>query len=278
MKTVLIVDDDYATASSIASYLLADGFEVNVAHSLEQAIAILEAADCPLDVALIDILLPERADDKGLQFEGFNLAERLRQASPTTTLIAISAYMPPDRIQALSGAFDACLSKLTTAPHEIGGFLRQVAEEQKPRQRPSIFIVHGHDDVSKLALKNYLQNILGLGEPVILHEQPSHGRTIIEKLEAHARRADLVFVLLTPDDVGATSSNVGGSRPRSRQNVIFEMGFFLAKLQRTSGRVILLHKGELELPSDISGVVYIDISDGIEAVGEGIRRELASWL
>ena len=59
-----------------------------------------------------------------------------------------------------------------------------------------------------------------------------------------------------------------------RQNVIFEMGFFLAHLGRKSGRVILLHKGPIDLPSDISGVVYVDISHGIEAAGEAIRREV----
>ena len=52
------------------------------------------------------------------------------------------------------------------------------------------------------------------------------------------------------------------------------MGFFLGKLERKSGRVLLLHKGKLEIPSDISGVTYIDITNGVEAAGEGIRKEL----
>ena len=61
---------------------------------------------------------------------------------------------------------------------------------------------------------------------------------------------------------------------RSRQNAILELGFFLGKLERTSGRVILLYKGDLELPSDISGLTYISIEHGIKAAGEEIRREL----
>lgn len=142
------------------------------------------------------------------------------------------------------------------------------------------FIVHGHDGLEKLALKNYLQNSLGFAEPIILHEQPSKGRTIIEKFEDYAARATLVFVLLTPDDKmyspAETSDN--GDKRQARQNVIFELGYFYAKLRRRSGRVILLHKGPLDLPSDISGIVYIDISDGITAAGEKIRSELAEWL
>ena len=119
---------------------------------------------------------------------------------------------------------------------------------------------------------------MGLGEPVVLREQPSLGRTLIEKFEAASDDADLVFVLLTPDDIvnGACASD--SDKRRSRQNVIFELGYFFARLQRHKGRIILLHKGELELPSDISGIAYIDISGGMEAAGEELRRELQDWL
>jgi len=58
------------------------------------------------------------------------------------------------------------------------------------------FIVHGHNDKLKLELKNYLQNTLKLPEPLILHEQPSLGRTIIDKFEDYAAFSSLVFVLL----------------------------------------------------------------------------------
>ena len=135
------------------------------------------------------------------------------------------------------------------------------------------FIVHGHDENPKLALKNYLQNTLRWPEPVILAEKPSGGKTIIEKFEDHSQTIDVVFVLLTPDDMG---SLVGGlSAARARQNVVFELGYFVGKFGRTSGRVILLQKGDLELPSDLAGVIYIDISNGVEATGEKIRKEVA---
>lgn len=140
------------------------------------------------------------------------------------------------------------------------------------------FIVHGHDETAKLQLKNYLQNILRLPEPIILHEQPSLGRTIIEKFEAYAVQANLVFVLLTPDDRMSTNEQSDQEKRRARQNVIFEMGYFLGQLGRSSGRVLLLHKGNIDIPSDIAGIIYIDISHGIEAAGENIRRELSAFL
>jgi predicted nucleotide-binding protein len=103
---------------------------------------------------------------------------------------------------------------------------------------------------------------------------PSLGRTIIEKLEAYASRAHLAFVLLTPDDKMAPAGASNDDKRRARQNVIFELGYFLGTFGRLSSRVFLLHKGDLDLPSDLSGVIYIDIANGVEAAGEAIRREL----
>lgn len=85
----------------------------------------------------------------------------------------------------------------------------------------------------------------------------------------------LAFVLLTPDDVGAPTTARDDEKRRARQNVILELGYFLGMFGRSAGRVFLLHKGPLELPSDLAGLCYIDISSGIEAAGESIRKELA---
>ena len=118
------------------------------------------------------------------------------------------------------------------------------------------FIVHGHDDSAKEAVARFLEK-LGL-EPIILHEQPNQGRTIIEKFEDHADVAFAV-VLLTPDDVGGLRDEPLDLKPRARQNVILELGFFLGKLGRQ--RVCPLVKGDVETPSDYDGVVYTKLDD-----------------
>lgn len=135
------------------------------------------------------------------------------------------------------------------------------------------FIVHGHDKALMFELKDYLQNTLGFPEPIILFQQPSSGRTLIEKFEESAGEIDAAVVLLTPDDLGAKSGDE--LKSRARQNVMFELGYFVGKLGRRSGRILLLHKGELEIPSDLAGVVYIDVSGGIKSAGEEIRREFS---
>ena len=147
----------------------------------------------------------------------------------------------------------------------------------RTKQSPLAFIVHGHDTHLVLELKNYIQNVLKWREPVILREQPNSGKTIIEKFEDFTQEVDCVFVLLTPDDnVVASGSN--DEKRRSRQNVVFELGFFYGSLGRKSGKVLLLYKGKVELPSDIYGIVWINVTNGIESAGEEIRRELGPLL
>ena len=95
-------------------------------------------------------------------------------------------------------------------------------------------------------------------EPVILHEQPNKGRTIIDKFEEYA---DVRFavVLLTPDDVGAVKDREADLLPRARQNVVFEFGYFIGRLGRE--RVCALAKGDIETPSDSDGILYVPLDD-----------------
>jgi hypothetical protein len=144
----------------------------------------------------------------------------------------------------------------TTLPPKIGPAARKV------------FIVHGHDDGAREAVARFLEK-LGF-EAIILHEQVSQGRTIIEKIEAHGE-VGFAVVLLTPDDVGGVVE--GEAKPRARQNVILELGYFIGRLGRS--RVCALRRGNVELPSDFGGVVYetFDASGGWKAA---LGKELSA--
>lgn len=117
-----------------------------------------------------------------------------------------------------------------------------------------VFIVHGHDDDALQGLARFLEKLKL--EPIVLREQPNQGRTIIEKYEDIASEVGFAVVLLTPDDVGAAKTATEQNQ-RARQNVIFELGYFAGHLGR--GRVCLLRKGSVEIPSDLYGVLYIDL-------------------
>ncbi|CUX58244.1 conserved hypothetical protein [Agrobacterium fabrum str. J-07] len=131
-----------------------------------------------------------------------------------------------------------------------------------------IFIVHGHDEGALQSLARFLEK-LDL-QVIILREQPNQGRTIIEKYEQSAEEVGFAVVLMTPDDMGAAISS-DGQNQRARQNVIFELGYFAGKLGR--GRVCLLRKGNVEIPSDLFGVVYTDM-DPAEGWKSALVKEL----
>lgn len=117
-----------------------------------------------------------------------------------------------------------------------------------------VFIVHGHDEALKSEVARFVEK-LGL-RAIILHEQPNRGQTVIEKFEKNAGSVMFAIVLLTPDDHGGARADAPATRPRARQNVILELGYFIGALRRD--HVCALYRGDdLELPSDISGVVYI---------------------
>lgn len=122
--------------------------------------------------------------------------------------------------------------------------------------RKKVFIVHGHDDL----LKNKVHIFLSQEgyEPIILHEQLNKGATIIEKLGKNIDSVSFAVILYTACDEGkAVKEPI--LKPRSRQNVVFEHGYLICKLGRD--KVAALKSDDVEIPSDISGLITIPASD-----------------
>jgi predicted nucleotide-binding protein len=143
-------------------------------------------------------------------------------------------------------------------PQSIMSFngLINAAERSRPPHGRRVFIVHGRDAGVKSEVARTVSQ-LGL-DPIILHEQPNRGLTLVEKLEQYAD-VGFAIVILTPDDEGKLVGEQLGPRHRARQNVVLELGFFWGKLGRE--RVCALVKGDIEKPSDYDGVVYVPLDD-----------------
>jgi len=140
----------------------------------------------------------------------------------------------------------------------------------EPTARPrKVFIVHGHDDGAREAVARFAERI-GF-EAVILKEQANQGRTIIEKIEAHGD-VGFAIVLLTPDDVGSKAG--GDLRPRPRQNVLLELGYFIGRLGRQNV-CALSTDTSMEIPTDFAGVVW-EAFDGSGGWKQALGRELAA--
>lgn len=129
----------------------------------------------------------------------------------------------------------------------------KTSNSTKPNNK--VFIVHGHNEEIKHNVARLLEKI-NLN-PIILNEQSDEGLTIIEKFEKHSD-VSFAIILLTFDDFGNTKSKEEKNK-RARQNVILELGYFIAKLGRN--KVLPLYEEGVELPSDISGVLYTKIDN-----------------
>lgn len=227
----------------------------------------------------------------------------------------------------LMGLLSNDFALLEEAGEDVTGEFLEIEAKGRKRTMPrklsthiskNVFIVHGRDHKPMRELKTML---LGFGlTPIVLHEQPSGSRTIVEKLEKHSN-VGYAFVILTPDDIGVSFQElfektakssyedealIAAKRileqsrgsierfvefnrkfmqdpadsskfmellaSRARQNVVLEFGYFIGKLGRD--KVCCLHKGEVELPSDMHGIVYIPFKESVTECRDKIVKEL----
>jgi predicted nucleotide-binding protein len=130
-----------------------------------------------------------------------------------------------------------------------------------------VFVVHGQNESARTAVVSFLESV-GL-EGIVLHEQPNMGRHLLTKFIQEADLVTFAVVLMTDDDVGSLKG--GKLAPRARQNVILELGYFLAHLGQA--KVCALITPGLETPSDFDGIVYIRMDDE-QRWQQELKREL----
>ncbi len=148
-------------------------------------------------------------------------------------------------------------SSVYNRSRKLGSTRTDSSVQRKPRRK--VFIVHGRDAGPREYVARFLERLDF--EPVILHERPNRGRTIITKFQEEAADVGFAVVLMTPDDGGGPEPNLPAKlEPRARQNVIFELGFFIGVLGPE--QVVALLNGDVEKPSDFDGVVYISLDAG----------------
>lgn len=178
----------------------------------------------------------------------------------STYLISSSYYLPVplfDLIVQYKDRVKESLTRLKAIINRINLFpLSNTLSKQNtsmPNLGNDVFLVHGHNNEAKETVARFLEH-LNLNV-IILNEQDNIGQTIIEKLENHATLVGYAVVLLTGDDVGADRAMPNDLKPRARQNVVLELGYFYGSLGRK--RVCALREENLESPSDTDGILYV---------------------
>lgn len=271
---ILWIDDEELTIQATKQFLEDNGHVVDVVNNSLLAMNLINSIN--FDLVLMDVMMPDdstlltKSEIEGGKTTGIALARKLKKEHPALKIVGCSIVKDEKIINWFK---DYCQGYISKGDIYINSrLLNKLQSIVSGLNQPNIFIVHGHDSDLLNELKSFLQNNLKLPEPLILREQPSLGKTIIEKFEHYSEETDIVFVLLTPDDL--IQNNNKSDKRRARQNVLFELGYFYGKLQRNSGKIILISKGDIELPTDISGIIYLHTDNTIKSISEDIRNEL----
>lgn len=177
-----------------------------------------------------------------------------------------------EAILTLGRAIQALEEEIADQEHVDACATSTLAVAPVPRGR-KVFVVHGHDEGMREAVGWFLEQ-LGL-QPIFLHKLPNKGRTIITKFQEEAADIGFAVIVITPDDLGKAANDPSEAKLRARQNVVFELGFFIGALG--PDRVAALIKGEIERPSDFDGVMYISLEAADWRVKLGQELQAAGY-
>ena len=208
------------------------------------------------------------------RYEVRNYFSKLKRCVPTTKLSVVLANITlgmAEEIRKIQNLLNALLEKSIDFPfdaEQYGNRNTIVLRKGNRMTNKKIFIVHGHNIDVRNNIENFCRRI-GL-EPIILAEQANEGMTIFEKIEKYSD-VSYAIVLYTSCDEGRVKG-MAELHDRARQNVVFEHGYMVAKLGRN--KVIALVEKEIEIPGDLSGIVYISLED--ENWKMQVMRELNS--
>lgn len=183
---------------------------------------------------------------------------------PSTGNLNFQGQRDKDIETRILSALSSCIQEPSTAKQSIN----QGTDDNK------IFVVHGHDIASRENLELILRR--WSLTPIVIQDMSSSGKSIIESLEEHVKSCRVGIVLMTPDDYGYAKSDKDKEdrKPRARQNVIFEMGMLIGWLGRK--KVIIMKKGNLEKPSDIAGLIYLEYNSKPEEIKDKLRQQFAA--
>ncbi len=134
--------------------------------------------------------------------------------------------------------------------------------EEKPQR---IFISHGKSK-DWHSVQAFIEKDLKI-ETLELAQEPSKGRSVLQKLVDESNNCSFAVIVMTGDD------EIKGDAPRARENVMHEIGFFQGKFGLEN--VCILYEEGTNIPSNIHGLVYVPFPKGyIDATFGALQREI----
>lgn len=142
---------------------------------------------------------------------------------------------------------------------ELSGRLEQRNQLiDRTNQSPRVFLICSSEALQiaksiRVGLEHDAQVVIWSDENIF-----PPGAYALEALEEEVNKADFGIAIAEPDDILTSRKKTS---PAPRDNVIFELGFFMSRLGR-SRTLLLVPKSDIALPSDFKGLTPISYSKG----------------
>jgi predicted nucleotide-binding protein len=151
-----------------------------------------------------------------------------------------------------------CTEKFLSPTEKTVPSTQQVMSASNVRRR--VFVVCGTDDEIKQAVTNALIKLKLV--PVVMCEEPSIGKKILENFSRYYADVGFAVVLLSPDDFAYAINEANTKRKlRPRQDVIFQLGFLLGKIGKGNVLVLFRECANFEIPTDFEGMKVAAFDD-----------------
>jgi predicted nucleotide-binding protein len=179
--------------------------------------------------------------NKVILFWSYEAADKLKLPNGETLVVAKDKKFLIDCVQKgkVKGAYictEKFLPQTFNAPNPSAGVVNR-----------RVFVISGSDEEMKKAVTKALTKLWLT--PIVLCEEPGHGKKIIEQ---SAEYADVNFavVLLSPDEYAYAKTGEHSKRKlRPQQEVIFELGFVLGKLGKDNVMVLFRESDTFDVPT-----------------------------
>jgi len=236
---ILVVDDEQHVRQSLAAWFREDGYEVNLAASGREALALL--ARDGADILLVDIKMPA--------MDGLELHRRVREVAPDATVIIMTAYASVETaVQALKdGAYDYVVKPFD--PDAVSRLVRKAAEryallkenralrERLESAAPAL-ITAGRGPMHEV--QELVDRVAPTDTSVLITGESGTGKELVARLihaKSSRRFGPMVVVNCGALAEGLLESELFGH----------ERGAFTGAVARHRGKVELAHEGTLFL-------------------------------
>jgi DNA-binding NtrC family response regulator len=241
MEQILIVDDDAGFRALLETILKGEGYDVETAGSVGEAIR--AGAQKQFHLVLTDLKLPDG--------DGLSVLRRWRETGSSTPFIVITGFgTVPSAVEAMKLGASDYIGKPLSSPDELRVLVRKaLAERQVENERDLLReeaarrfstgnIVADHS--SMVRVFELVEKVAGTNTTVLITGESGTGKEILARLiHDNSPRAERVFVAV----------NCAALSPTLIESELFghEKGAFTGAASQHSGRFERAHGGTLFL-------------------------------